>query len=64
MTFSIICLIGWTISSVWFFLYNLGEKYRAEKWYDNFMLVPTFVIITLFERIAGLLKTVIRYVKG
>lgn len=63
MTFLIIFLIVWTIASVWFFLHNLGAKFRAEKWYDNFILVPTFVIIELYVRIPKLIKTVIGFGK-
>jgi hypothetical protein len=46
-------LIIWTLSSITWFLKNLGNKYRKEQWYDYLLYPPMLGIchlISFFNR--------------
>lgn len=44
----VLVLIIWTIASLTWFIANLGDKYRTEKWYDWVLSPPVLVIAFLF----------------
>lgn len=50
----------WTITSISWFITNLGDKYRTEKWYDLVLSPPVFGIAVLF---AFLEKSMEKYEK-
>jgi len=50
-------LIIWTIASITWFITNLGDKYRTEKWYDWVLSPPVLGIAWLFAFLKRNLET-------
>lgn len=42
-----LALVIYTTLSVWFFLANMGDKYRKSRWYDWPLLGPAYLICLL-----------------
>ncbi len=44
MITTLIIVIIWTIISVIYFIYSMGDKFRKEKWYDFPLMIPALGI--------------------
>ena len=34
----------WTIASIWWVFYNLGNKHMEDRWYDKILATPVVII--------------------
>lgn len=53
-------ILFWTILSITWFLRNMGNKFREDKWYDYLLSPPVLIIAYMIGAIATVIDLVKR----